>query len=99
MRLLQAAVAEDREGCIKWSLELGYLTGEESETMLNAHVKSLVLTATPFRRRDDASRDSRFEFGKGTEWSKVTSEIRMLIPIMLRERLTPPPRETYSLNR
>lgn len=29
----------------------------------------------------------------------ITSEIREQIPVMLRHRLTPPPRETYSLNR
>ena len=29
--LLQSAAAGDREGCIKWSLKLGYLTGEENQ--------------------------------------------------------------------
>ena len=31
LRLLSAAVAEDRDACIEWSLKLGYLTGEENE--------------------------------------------------------------------
>lgn len=102
MHILQAAVAEDREACIHWSLELGYLTGEESETMLDAHIRSLTLLATPFRARKVSSPgadDGRYIFGKATDWAKVTAEIRSLIPVMLRERLTPPPRETYSLNR
>ena len=34
LHLLQAAAAEDREACIEWSLELGYLTGEESQVRL-----------------------------------------------------------------
>ncbi|KAI5118727.1 hypothetical protein M0805_004525 [Coniferiporia weirii] len=99
MHILQAAVAEDREACIHWSLELGYLTGAEKETMLDAHVRSLTLLATPFRARPAAEGDGRYVFGKGTEWARITGEIRSLIPVMLNERLTPPPRETYSLNR
>ena len=96
MHILQAAVAEDREACIHWSLELGYLTGKESEAMLDAHIRSLTLIATPFRARTG---DGRYAFGRGTEYARITAEIRSLIPVMLRERLTPPPRETYSLNR
>ncbi|EJD05228.1 ABC1-domain-containing protein [Fomitiporia mediterranea MF3/22] len=106
MHVLQAAVNEDRERCIHWSLELGYLTGKESETMLDAHIRSLTLLATPFRGNKSpppssgtGPADPRYEFGRGSEWTRITAEIRSLIPVMLRERLTPPPRETYSLNR
>jgi aarF domain-containing kinase len=95
LRLLQAAIQEDREECIEWSLKLGYLIGGESETMLDAHVKSMILLATPFRE----TTKQRFEFGKGTKWEAITNEIRAQIPVMLKERLTPPPRESYSLNR
>lgn len=94
MHLLQAAVAEDFDACVKWSEELGYLTGEESDAMRSAHVKSVTLLSTPFR-----TSGRLYEFGKGTEWTRITAEIRSLIPVMLQERLTPPPRETYSLNR
>ena len=31
LRLLQAAASEDRDACVRWSLELGYLTGNENE--------------------------------------------------------------------
>lgn len=37
LRLLQSAAQEDREGCIEWSLKLGYLLGGENQ------VKSLCL--------------------------------------------------------
>lgn len=63
--------------------------------MLDAHVNSMVLLATPFR----ASAPQPFEFGQGSTWADITAEIRAQIPVMLAHRLTPPPRETYSLNR
>ena len=63
--------------------------------MLNAHVNSMVLLATPFR----ASTAQPFSFGQDSVWSEITAEIRTQIPVMLTHRLTPPPRETYSLNR
>ena len=65
------------------------------KTMLNAHISSLTLLATPF----NPSTPQPFSFGPGSKWSEITAEIRAQIPVMLRERLTPPPRETYSLNR
>ena len=35
LELLKAGAKEDREGCIKWSQELGFLTGLESEVFFN----------------------------------------------------------------
>lgn len=55
----------------------------------------MTLLATPFR----SSTLQPFAFGPGTQWQEITREIREQIPVMLKERLTPPPRETYSLNR
>lgn len=63
--------------------------------MLNAHVKSMLFLGIPFRQ----ATKQPFSFGPGTEWAAATAEIRGLIPVMLANRLTPPPRETYSLNR
>ncbi|KAF5376145.1 hypothetical protein D9615_007657 [Tricholomella constricta] len=95
LRLLQAAASEDRDACVEWSLKLGYLTGEENQVMLDAHVNSMILLAMPFK----STTAQPFSFGQGSAWADITAEIRAQIPVMLMHRLTPPPRETYSLNR
>ncbi|PIL36577.1 hypothetical protein GSI_00266 [Ganoderma sinense ZZ0214-1] len=95
LRLLSAAVDEDRDACVEWSRKLGYLTGEENEVMVDSHVRSMVLLGTPFR----VGTPQPFRFGRGSAWADITAEIRAQIPVMLQHRLTPPPRETYSLNR
>jgi len=63
--------------------------------MLDAHIKSLTLLASPFRHASEQP----YAFGPNTPWAQITQRIRQTIPVMLSERLTPPPRETYSLNR
>ncbi|KAJ7601750.1 hypothetical protein B0H17DRAFT_1223005 [Mycena rosella] len=95
LRLLQASVRDDRAACVEWSRKLGYLTGAENQVMLDAHVDSLTLLATPFKR----GTPQPFAFGQGTAWADVTAQIRAQIPVMLQHHLTPRPQETYSLNR
>ncbi|KAJ3318577.1 hypothetical protein HDU76_000791 [Blyttiomyces sp. JEL0837] len=88
--LLRSAAARDKEQSVLWSEKLGFLTGLESETMVNAHISSLMMLAEPF-----ATNLSRFDFRR----QDITTKVRSEIPIMLRERLTPPPDESYSLHR
>ncbi|KAG9217665.1 hypothetical protein CCMSSC00406_0003646 [Pleurotus cornucopiae] len=95
LHLLQSAISEDRTSCIEWSIKLGYLTGQETDIMFDAHVASMTLLATPFR----PTTTQPFAFGPGSAWADITAKTREQIPIMLNHRLTPPPRETYSLNR
>ena len=50
LRLLLAAAQEDREGCLRWSLKLGYLTGEENDV---SSLSFLLYSTKGFHRMSD----------------------------------------------
>ncbi|KAM9339410.1 atypical kinase COQ8A, mitochondrial [Symphorus nematophorus] len=89
IEIIRSAAEGDREGVLKKSIEMKFLTGYESKAMENAHVDAVMILGEAF-----ASTEA-FEFGS----QSTTERIHNLIPVMLKHRLTPPPEETYSLHR
>ncbi|XP_044022676.1 atypical kinase COQ8A, mitochondrial isoform X3 [Siniperca chuatsi] len=89
IEIINAAANRNREGVLQRSRDMRFLTGYESKAMENAHVDAVMILGEAF------SSEEPFDFGA----QSTTERIHSLIPVMLRERLTPPPEETYSLHR
>ncbi|KAF4092266.1 hypothetical protein AMELA_G00018990 [Ameiurus melas] len=89
IEIIKAAAEGDREGVLKHSVDMKFLTGFESKAMEKAHVDAVMILGEAF------ALDEPFDFGA----QSTTERIHSLIPVMLRQRLTPPPEETYSLHR
>uniref|UniRef100_A0A8C3AUM1 Atypical kinase COQ8A, mitochondrial n=1 Tax=Cyclopterus lumpus TaxID=8103 RepID=A0A8C3AUM1_CYCLU len=89
IEVIRSAVEGDREGVLKKSIHMKFLTGYESKAMMSAHVDAVMILGEAFASADN------FEFGS----QSTTQRIHNLIPVMLKHRLTPPPEETYSLHR
>lgn len=79
----------DRDAVIEMSQRLGFLTGMESEIMLEAHAQAGFVVGLPF------SRAGGYDFRS----TNIMQSISNLGATMLKHRLTPPPDEAYSLHR
>eukprot|EP00168_Porphyra_purpurea_P017227 TRINITY_DN5871_c0_g1_i1.p1 TRINITY_DN5871_c0_g1~~TRINITY_DN5871_c0_g1_i1.p1 ORF type:complete len:357 (-),score=162.29 TRINITY_DN5871_c0_g1_i1:62-1132(-) len=91
LRLIQACAAREADAILHWSAALGFLTGDESRTMRDAHVGASLVVGEPFA----GAPGTPYAFAGNDLAARTAGYGR----VMLGERLCPPPVEAYSLHR
>lgn len=89
LKVIKAATDDDRDLVLKLSEHMGFLTGYESKSMREAHINAVMILGEVFSCRGE------FDFGN----QSTTKRIADLVPVMVSQRLCPPPEEIYSLHR
>uniref|UniRef100_A0A5S6Q5J6 Uncharacterized protein n=1 Tax=Trichuris muris TaxID=70415 RepID=A0A5S6Q5J6_TRIMR len=87
--VINYAAEGGRKSILKYSRDVGFLTGYESKVMEEAHTNAVMILGEAF------GSDRVFHFST----QDTTKRINRLIPVMLEHRLRPPPDEVYSLHR
>ena len=89
MMIVHGGAKKDKEQVLKYSKDIGFLTGYENDVFKDSHNLAIHAIAAPFNST------GKFDFGN----TEMTKTIYQLIPLMLRHRLKSPPSEIYTLHR
>ena len=96
LRMVWGAAIKDENMFIDASINAGFLSGKESDEMIEAHVAAGMVVGEPFCKDNNIVDGNHFQFGQ-TEG--LTSRVTGHLPTIGRDRLQPPPKETYALHR
>ncbi len=89
LRMVWASANRDAPTLLEQSRRMKFLTGDENETMIDAHIMSGYTVGEPFWS------DEPFDF----RGSNISSRLSSHMAVFMKHRLTAPPEEVYTLHR
>ena len=89
MKIIYGTSIKDSQLIYEGNREVGFLTGEEGRELLDAQISSVLVIGEPFATEEP------FDFGN----QNLASRIYDKLPVLLGQRLKPPPQIVYSLHR